>query len=122
MTKLVNKVLFINNRRTSMRLCLTEWKLVDEICKNEHIARNDFIELIENSNSSGLGLTYYTRLFVMLYFYNKSPLGRIKTRRHGIGCQSLSAKSSPKCLLPTPPEQKLPAGCTKSLKKSAGPL
>ena len=41
-----------------------------------------------NSNSSGLGLTYYTRLFVMLYFYNKSPLGRIKTRRHGIGCQS----------------------------------
>ena len=68
MTKLVNKVLFINNRRTSMRLCLTEWKLVDEICKNEHIARNDFIELIENSNSSGLGLTYYTRLFVMLYF------------------------------------------------------
>ena len=71
MTKLVNKVLFINNRRTSMRLCLTEWKLVDEICKNEHIARNDFIELIENSNS-----------------YNKSPLGRIKTRRHGIGCQS----------------------------------
>jgi len=24
----------------------------------------------------------------MLYFYNKSPLGRIKTRRHGIGCQS----------------------------------
>lgn len=88
MTKLVNKVLFINNRRTSMRLCLTEWKLVDEICKNEHIASNDFIELIENSNSSGLGLTYYTRLFVMLYFYNKSPLGRIKTRRHGIGCQS----------------------------------
>lgn len=88
MTKLVNKVLFINNRRTSMRLCLTEWKLVDEICKNEHIARNDFIELIENNNRSGLGLTYYTRLFVMLYFYNKSPQGRIKTRRHGIGCQS----------------------------------
>ena len=71
-----------------MRLCVTEWKLVDEICKNRHIARNDFIELIENSNRSGLGLTYYTRLFVMLYFCNKSPLGQIKTRRHGIGCQS----------------------------------
>ncbi len=88
MTKLVNKVLFINNRRTSMRLCQTEWKLVDEICKNEHISRNDFIELIENSNLSGLGLTYYTRLFVMLYFYNKSPQGKIKSRRHGCGCRS----------------------------------
>ncbi len=88
MTKLVNKVLFINNRRTSMRLCLTEWKLVDKICQNEHITRNDFIELIENSNHSELGLTYYTRLIIMVYFYNKSPLGKIKTRRHGIGCQS----------------------------------
>ncbi len=88
MTKLINRVLFINNRRTSMRLCSTEWNLIDKICKNEHISRNDFIELIENSNRSGLGLTYYTRLFIMLYFYNKSPLGEIKTRRHGIGRQS----------------------------------
>ena len=63
MTKLVNKVLFINNRRTSMRLCLTEWKLVDEICKNEHIARNDFIELIENSNSSGPAAGRFFLLF-----------------------------------------------------------
>lgn len=88
MTKLVNKVLFINNRRTSMRLCLTEWNLLDRICKTEHISRNDFVELIENSNRTDLGLTYYTRLFIMLYFFNKSPYGRIKTRRHGIGCQS----------------------------------
>ena len=88
MTKLVNKVLFINNRRTSMRLCLTEWRLVDNICKAEHISRNDLIELIENSNHTNLGLTYYTRLFVMLYFFNKSPCGEIKTRRHGIGRHS----------------------------------
>jgi len=88
MTKLVNKVLFINNRRTSMRLCLAEWSLLDKICKTEHISRNDFVELIENSNQSNLGLTYYTRLFIMLYFFNKSPYGAIKTRRHGIGCQS----------------------------------
>ena len=88
MTKLLNKVLFINNRRTSMRLCVTEWRLLDSICKNEHVSRNDFLELMENSNCCGLGLTYYTRLFIMLYFYNKSPLGQIKTRRHGIGSQS----------------------------------
>ena len=71
-----------------MRLCVTEWRLLDSICKNEHGSRNDFLELIENSNSCGLGLTYYTRLFIMLYFYNKSPMGEIKTRRHGIGSQS----------------------------------
>lgn len=88
MTKLVNKILFINKRRTSMRLCLCEWKLIDEICKTEKITRNDFVEFIENNNSSQLGLTYFSRLFIMLYYYNKSPLGKIKTRRHGIGCQS----------------------------------
>lgn len=88
MTKLVNRVLFINNRRTSMRLCLTEWKLLDLVCRHEQISRNDFIEIIENGNRSQLGLTYYTRLFLMVYFYNKSPLGEIKNRRHGLGKQS----------------------------------
>ena len=101
MTKLVNKILFINNRRTSMRLCLTEWKLIDEICKKEQIARNDFIEIIENNNQTGLGLTYYTRLFIMSYFYNKSPFGKIKTRRHGIGCQSFVYETIAN-LCPTP--------------------
>ncbi len=89
MTKLVNKVVFINNRRTSMRLCHTEWKLLDIMCTKEQITRNDFIERIENTNITTLGLTYYTRLFLMLYFYNKSPLGEIKNKRKGIGNQSL---------------------------------
>ena len=88
MTKLVNKIVFINNRRTSMRLCLTEWRLLDSICKNENVSRNDFLELIENNNACGLVLTYYTRLFIMLYFYNKTSFCNIKTRRHGIGTQS----------------------------------
>ncbi len=88
MTKLLNKILFINNRRTSMRLCVSEWRLLDLICKIENISRNDFLELMENSNCCGLGLTYYTRLFIMQYFYNKSPLGTIKIRRHGMGRSS----------------------------------
>lgn len=71
-----------------MRLCLTEWKLLDKVCKSENIARSDFIELIENRNSSELGLTYYTRLLLMLYFYHKSPMGEIKNRRRGMGSQS----------------------------------
>ena len=89
MTGMLNKILFINGRRTSMRLCKTEWKLLDLICKNEDIKRNDFLELLETNNNCGLGLTYYTRLFIMLYFYNKSSLGTIKTRRHGMGSNSL---------------------------------
>lgn len=66
MTQLLNKVLFINNRRNSMRLCKTEWQFLDDICKNEHISRNDFLELIKNNNFCGLGLTYYARLFTLL--------------------------------------------------------
>lgn len=68
MTKLVNKVLHINNRRTSMRLCLTEWEVLNEICKKENITRNKLIELIENNNSGKLGLTYITRLFIIVYY------------------------------------------------------
>lgn len=74
MTKLVNKVLHINNRRTSMRLCLTEWEVLSEICKKENITRNKLIELIENNNHGRLGLTYITRLFVIIYYHDIASL------------------------------------------------
>ena len=74
MTKLVNKVLHINNRRTSMRLCLTEWEVLNEICKKENITRNKLIELIENNNNGSLGLTYITRLFVIVYYHDIASL------------------------------------------------
>ncbi len=69
MTKLVNRVLLINNRRTSMRLCLKEWEVLAEICKTEGLSRNALIELIENNNFSSLGLTYMTRLFIISYLF-----------------------------------------------------
>lgn len=72
MTKLSNKVLFINNRRTSMRLCDKEWTVLDNICKKENISRNKLIETIENSEICGLGLTYLTRLFIIIYYYELS--------------------------------------------------
>ncbi len=68
MTKLVNRILFINNRRTSMRLCLREWDAINEICKKENISRNNLVQTLESNNQSGLGLTYFTRLFVLTYF------------------------------------------------------
>lgn len=72
MTKLVNKVLIINGRRTSMRLCLSEWCALERICKEENLSRNRLIEIIENNNRDNLGLTYLTRLFTLFYFYNQA--------------------------------------------------
>lgn len=68
MTKLANKIININNRRTSMRLCLKEWNALDDVCQRENIHRNHLIELIENFKSPRLGLTYSTRLFLVLYY------------------------------------------------------
>lgn len=70
MTKLINKVLIINKRRTSMRLCVSEWCALERICSEECLTRNKLIETIENNNPSGLGLTYMTRLFTLYYYYN----------------------------------------------------
>lgn len=71
MTKLVNKVVVINERRTSMRLCQSEWTALEKICFDEGISRNRLIELVEDCKQP-LGLTYLTRLFTLFYFYNKA--------------------------------------------------
>lgn len=68
MTQLTNKIININNRRTSMRLCLKEWDALNQICKNEKISRNKLIEMIENYKDQDLGLTYSTRLFILEYY------------------------------------------------------
>ena len=68
MAKLVNKIIFVNKRRTSMRLCLKEWEALNEICEREHIARNKLIEIIEDKKDEELGLTYSTRLFIVMYY------------------------------------------------------
>jgi predicted DNA-binding ribbon-helix-helix protein len=55
-----------------MRLCNKEWTVLDNICKKENISRNKLIEAVENNNIKGLGLTYLTRLFVIMYYYELS--------------------------------------------------
>ena len=40
MPKLINKIVMVNNRRTSMRLCLKEWDALYEVCKIEKISKN----------------------------------------------------------------------------------
>lgn len=68
MTKMANKIILINGRRTSMRLCHKEWSALDDVCMREKIHRNHLIELIEDAKNQELGLTYSTRLFLMLYY------------------------------------------------------
>ncbi len=84
MTKLMNKIVMLNNRRTSMRLCFKEWEALYEICKIEHISKNHLIEMIEAHKDNRLGLTYYTRLFLMSYFREAASEEGHKKAGHGI--------------------------------------
>ena len=38
-TKLCNRIINVNERRTSMRLCVAEWDALKEICKKEKTSR-----------------------------------------------------------------------------------
>lgn len=68
MMKLTNKILNVNKRRTSMRLCCKEWTALDAICAKERLSRNQLISMIENHKNQKLGLSYSTRLFALLYY------------------------------------------------------
>lgn len=69
MIKLLNKVVFIANKKTSMRLASVEWEAIEVICQNENIKRNDLIEEINRYKDPGLGLTCSVRLFTIIYFH-----------------------------------------------------
>lgn len=68
MTKLTSRVIKVNQRHTSMRLCCKEWSALDEVCAREQISRSDLFSLIENNKNDKLGLAYATRLFLLLYY------------------------------------------------------
>ncbi len=68
MITLKNKVLMINNRRTSMRLCSDEWNALQDICRIEKRHRNQIIADLDKIPDPALGLTSRTRLFMLLYF------------------------------------------------------
>ena len=69
MTELSNKVIFINNHKTSMRLANAEWEAIDNICKRENIKRNTLIGMINARKNAQMGLTCSVRLFSLIYYY-----------------------------------------------------
>jgi predicted DNA-binding ribbon-helix-helix protein len=83
MSRLLNKIIFVNKRRTSMRLSIEEWDSLKEICKIENIAKNELLSLIEDNSPESLGLTYSTRLFMLKYFRDATTSKGHKTANHG---------------------------------------
>lgn len=57
MTELSSKVIFIDKRKTSMRLANAEWEAIDSICKRENIKRNNLLEMINARKDAKMGLT-----------------------------------------------------------------
>jgi predicted DNA-binding ribbon-helix-helix protein len=79
MTKLVTKIITLNNRKTSMRLAQAEWEAVDLICKKENLYRKDLLEMIEEAKDTRVSLTSTVRVFSIVYFYQ---LQKIKDTPH----------------------------------------
>ena len=70
MSKLKSKVIHINGRRTSIRLCSSEWLALEEICRREKLSRKLLFETIERYSSGPIGLTGSIRLFSIVYFHD----------------------------------------------------
>ncbi len=69
MVELTNKVIFVNNHKTSIRMAKPEWDAFESICNQENISRNEMIEMINKHKNDNLGLTCSVRLFSLIYFY-----------------------------------------------------
>jgi len=82
MTRLVNRVVSIYDRKTSMRLALEEWTAFDDICSREHLKRKKLLEMIEDNKKQNLGLTCYVRLFTIVYMHQLAKMSALKMKAH----------------------------------------
>ena len=72
MTELSSRVITIHQRKTTMRLCKSEWDALKDICKREKINRKMLLEMIESHKDPKLGLTPSIRLFSLVYLHERS--------------------------------------------------
>ena len=72
MTELSSRVITIHQRKTTMRLCKSEWDALKDICKREKINRKMLLEMIESRKDPKLGLTPSIRLFSLVYLHELS--------------------------------------------------
>lgn len=97
-TKLTNRIISLNNRRTSMRLSIKEWEALKEICHKEKITRNKLIEMIEQYKDNELGLSYSTRLFITCYYWHAATDTGHRLAGHGVNDNHISISNSIKAL------------------------
>ena len=83
MPQLKNKVISLNNRKTSMRLAVEEWNAFDDICKRERLRRKELLELIEAEKGEHFGLTCYVRLFTVAYLHKLAKISSLKSKPYG---------------------------------------
>ena len=67
MTTLLNRIILVNDHKTSMRLTTYEWYILDRICIRENLKREQLFELIDTKRSNNFGFTQTVRLFSLLY-------------------------------------------------------
>lgn len=89
MLKQMNKVISVFDKKTSMRLTNTEWRMIDEICYNEKLKRKILFEKILKHHNPCLGLTPAIRLFSLSYYYLKSK-PHLNCKNHDVVEQSLN--------------------------------
>lgn len=85
MPTLKNRVIVVNGRRTSMRMCKKEWAAFEQICFREKLNRNDLLGMIEEHKSPRLGLTYSTRLFILCYYQEAATNAGHEEAGHNAG-------------------------------------
>ncbi|MBR1398789.1 MAG: ribbon-helix-helix domain-containing protein [Alphaproteobacteria bacterium] len=72
MTIFTSRVIVLFNKKTSIRLSLIEWDILDNICRRENLKRNKLIEKIMQSKKPEVGMTQAVRLFVLVYLYRQN--------------------------------------------------
>ena len=66
-TKLINKNVTINGRRTSLRLEQASWEAMNDICQCEGLTLHELCSLIE-THRQGASRTLAVRAFIITYF------------------------------------------------------
>ncbi len=69
MIRQLNRVVFVNKRRTSISMSSEFWDALGEICTLEQISRNDLLSIIDKHKDKS-GLTNTARVFILAYYKN----------------------------------------------------
>ena len=70
MPTLINKVIHVDNRVTSIRLAEAEWDALELIARQENIKKTQLLRLIDNNRNAKMCFTAAVRLFALIYLHD----------------------------------------------------